>query len=90
MSLEALKAEIATKRKVEASVSDGRPTKYLRKGDLERLKAQQEQKEREEKERKKHAQQEKREETLLATVSLSFSRRLSVLIWSMENRHHVP
>ncbi|KIJ57637.1 hypothetical protein HYDPIDRAFT_34919, partial [Hydnomerulius pinastri MD-312] len=49
--MDALKAEIALKRKtVEADVSS-RPTKYLRRGDIERMKQEEEQKAKEEKER---------------------------------------
>ena len=51
--MDALKAEIALKRKtLEIPVADGRPTKYMRKGDIERLKEEQERKAKEEKEAK--------------------------------------
>ena len=45
--MDALKAEIATKRKAIQDDVQG-PSKYMRRGDLERLKADQEQKTREE------------------------------------------
>jgi pre-mRNA-splicing factor 18 len=48
--MDALKAEIATKRKPVLDNST-RPTKYMRRGDIERLKEEQEQKAQEEKER---------------------------------------
>lgn len=49
--MDALKAEIATKRKVRQDDAQG-PSKYMRRGDLERLKAEREQKEREEVEKR--------------------------------------
>jgi pre-mRNA-splicing factor 18 len=51
--MDALKAEIASKRKIlqDDSVESLRPTKYMRRGDIERLKQEQELREREEKER---------------------------------------
>ena len=52
MSLDALKAEIAIKRKATPDGSS-RPSKYMRRGDLEKLKEEQERKEREEKEKEK-------------------------------------
>ena len=60
MSLDILKAEIAVKRKAltDDSTASVRPNKYMRKGELERLKLEQEQKEREEKERKEREQEE--------------------------------
>jgi len=48
--MDALKAEIATKRKVIQDDAQG-PSKYMRRGDLERLKAEREQKAREEAEK---------------------------------------
>ena len=53
-TMDALKAEIASKRKIlqDDSVESLRPTKYMRRGDIERLKQEQELKEREEMERK--------------------------------------
>jgi pre-mRNA-splicing factor 18 len=49
--MDALKAEIATKRKAIQDDVQG-PSKYLRRGDLERLKAEREQKVREEAEKR--------------------------------------
>ena len=46
-TMDALKAEIATKRKAMQDDAQG-PSKYMRRGDLERLKAEREQKDREE------------------------------------------
>jgi pre-mRNA-splicing factor 18 len=48
--MEALKAEIATKRKATQDNTQG-PSKYMRRGDLERLKAEREQMEREQAEK---------------------------------------
>ena len=49
MSLDALKAEIATKRKGSDGPS-GRPTKYMRRGELEKLKEEEERRRKEEEE----------------------------------------
>lgn len=60
--MDALKAEIALKRKTfDVPVGDGRPNKYMRKGDIERLKEEQERKAREEKEAKEKEEKEKKE-----------------------------
>ncbi|KAL1949790.1 hypothetical protein VTO73DRAFT_8671 [Trametes versicolor] len=61
--MDALKAEIAVKRKALAvPASEGaRPTKYMRRGDLERLKEEQEKKEREEKEARLREEREREE-----------------------------
>jgi len=49
--MDALKAEIALKRKALQDDPTGeRPNKYMRKGDIERMRLEREQKEREEKE----------------------------------------
>ena len=74
MSLDALKAEIAIKRK---ATPDGpsRPSKYMRRGDLEKLKEEQERKEREEKEKarleKEQKEREAAEEKAKEKVSIS-------------------
>lgn len=49
--MDALKAEIAIKRKAVEGDRSSRPTKYLRRGEIERLKEEEERKAREEKER---------------------------------------
>jgi pre-mRNA-splicing factor 18 len=56
--MDAIKAEIASKRKVlqDDPVASSRPTKYMRRGDIERLKEEQELKAREERERKENEQ----------------------------------
>lgn len=61
--MDALKAEIALKRKaLDVPASDGaRPNKYMRKGDLERLREEQERKEREEKEESLRLEREREE-----------------------------
>lgn len=51
--MDALKAEIALKRKAfDVPASSGRPSKYMRKGDIDRIKEEQERKARDEKEAK--------------------------------------
>lgn len=42
-NMDALKAEIASKRKIVEESSLARPTKYMRRGELERLREEQEQ-----------------------------------------------
>jgi pre-mRNA-splicing factor 18 len=51
--MDALKAEIASKRKAfqDIPAETSRPTKYMRRGDIEKLKQEQEAKAREERER---------------------------------------
>ncbi|KZT65858.1 Prp18-domain-containing protein [Daedalea quercina L-15889] len=58
--MDALKAEIAVKRKAlaEGPVLAERPTKYMRRGDIERLKEERERKEREEKETREREEEE--------------------------------
>ena len=58
--MDALKAEIANKRKaLEIPATDGaRPTKYIRRGELERLKEEQERKEREAQEEQRRLERE--------------------------------
>ncbi|KAL7279385.1 hypothetical protein ACG7TL_007226 [Trametes sanguinea] len=62
-AMDALKAEIAMKRKaLEVPVPEGaRPTKYMRRGELERLREEQERKEREEREAKLREEREREE-----------------------------
>ena len=71
MSLDFLKAEISNKRK-QTEESSGPQKKYMRRGELERLKEEQERKEREEKEQKERqeraAAEEKAKEKLKAKV----------------------
>ena len=80
--MDALKAEIANKRKaLEIPAVDGRPTKYIRRGDLERLKEEQERKAREaeeerrrqEKEREEREREEERRRKEAKKVSLGLS-----------------
>lgn len=58
--MDALKAEIALKRKVlqDDPLLSNRPTKYLKRGDIEKMRLEQEQKEREAKEAKKRIEKE--------------------------------
>lgn len=77
--MDALKAEIANKRKaLDGPPAAGRPTKYMRRGDIERLKEEQERKDKEEKEAKQREERERkeREEAEKAT------RRAKVCIYS--------
>lgn len=57
--MEALKAEIASKRKALENVPP-RPTKYMRRGDIERMKEEEERKAREEAAKKAEAETEAR------------------------------
>jgi pre-mRNA-splicing factor 18 len=50
--MQALKAEIAAKRKAIEESSANRPTKYMRRGDIERLQMEQEMKDRGEQSKK--------------------------------------
>ncbi|RPD60962.1 Prp18-domain-containing protein [Lentinus tigrinus ALCF2SS1-7] len=60
--MDALKAEIANKRKaLDIPAVDGRPTKYMRRGELERLKEEQERKVREAEEEKRRQDKEREE-----------------------------
>jgi hypothetical protein len=63
-TMDALKAEIASKRKAlqDDPVVSSRPTKYMRRGDIERLKQEQEREEREESEWKEREEREKMDE----------------------------
>jgi pre-mRNA-splicing factor 18 len=74
MSLDFLKAEISSKRKQTEELT-GPQKKYIRRGELERLKEEQERKDREEKERKEREEQaaaeEKAKEKLKAKVCIS-------------------
>lgn len=58
--MEALKAEIAAKRKALDDVSSSRPQKYMRRGDLERMKEEQERQAREDKEKSEREAEESR------------------------------
>ena len=66
--MDILKAEIAAKRKVieEDPAVSGRPNKYMRRGDLERLKEEQERKAREEKRRQEEEAKRKEAEARAA------------------------
>lgn len=55
--MDALKAEIALKRKTVQDDAGTRPSKYMRRGDLERLKEEEERRAREEKEKQRVAQE---------------------------------
>ena len=61
--MDALKAEIALKRKtLDVPAPEGaRPNKYMRRGDLERLKEEQERKEKEEREERRRQEREREE-----------------------------
>lgn len=58
--MDALKAEIASKRK-NLQDDSGRPTKYMRRGELEKLKEEQERQEREAKEAQKRQELQEKE-----------------------------
>ncbi|PBL03832.1 Prp18-domain-containing protein [Armillaria gallica] len=75
--MDALKAEIASKRKALQDDSSERPTKYMRRGELERLKEEQERKEREEAEAKERAAREEAEAKAAAAKAAKASARSS-------------
>jgi pre-mRNA-splicing factor 18 len=68
--MDALKAEIATKRKTLEG-DGGRPNKYMRKGDIERMKEEKERQEREEREAKLRADEEAKATARAAKASTS-------------------
>lgn len=67
--MDALKAEIATKRKTLQELPAERSTKYMRRGDIERLKEEQERKAREEKETREREERDEREAKRLAKLA---------------------
>ncbi|EAU83053.1 pre-mRNA splicing factor [Coprinopsis cinerea okayama7 len=75
--MDALKAEIAAKRKVleEDPILAQRPTKYMRRGDIERIKEEQERKAEEEKRRKQ--EEERREAEARASAKRAASKSKS-------------
>ncbi|KAH9925540.1 Prp18 domain-containing protein [Fomitopsis serialis] len=81
--MDALKAEIAVKRKAlqEDPVLAQRPTKYMRRGDLERLKEERARKEREEKEarEKKEPEEEERRRSKVTAVLFSCAHRFPLV-----------
>lgn len=81
MSLDALKAEIAVKRKATPDDS-ARPSKYMRRGELEKLKAEQEAKEREEKEK---ARQQRKEQEEREAAETKAREKVSSLIFVQSN-----
>lgn len=77
--MDALKAEIASKRKALQDDSSERPTKYMRRGELERLKEEQERKEREEAEAKERAAREEAEVKAVAAKAAKVSNVARIL-----------
>jgi hypothetical protein len=81
--MDALKAEIASKRKAlqqDDSVGSSRPTKYMRRGDIDRMKEEQKLKEREDKEGKEREEKEKAEEA--ATLKKASKMKVCILFLS--------
>lgn len=72
MSLDALKSEIAVKRKLTADDA-ARPSKYMRRGELEKLKEEQERKEKEGKEKQKRKKEQEEREAAEAKARLKVS-----------------
>lgn len=72
--MDALKAEIANKRKaIQDEPTTSRPTKYMRRGDIEKMKEEEEQKAKQEKERKAREEKEAKDAAAAqkkATVSI--------------------
>lgn len=93
-AMEALKAEIALKRK-SVNNDTSRPAKYMRRGDVEKMKEEQERKEREEKETKEREEATRKElerEAAKAKVSNAVpSHPTQFSSFTMENRLvHLP
>ncbi|KAH9945501.1 pre-mRNA splicing factor [Epithele typhae] len=93
--MDALKAEIAVKRKAfDLPTNDNvRPTKYMRRGDLERLKEDQERKEREEKERQRKEERERDEQVCEARRREQSKARTLLCVVDHDEvniRHQVP
>ena len=65
--MDILKAEIAAKRKASEGVNE-RPKKYMRKGDIERMKLEEEQREKEEKERQAKEKEEQERQVKVSLV----------------------
>lgn len=70
IAMDALKAEIASKRKALDAPTQQRPNKYMRRGDIEKLKEEEERKAREEKAAAERASKEREREKAKSTVSL--------------------
>lgn len=64
--MDALKAEIALKRKAVQNDAETRPSKYVRRGELERMKEEEERRAREEKEKERAAEQAAERDAALA------------------------
>lgn len=72
-TMDALKAEIALKRKtIDSSNGQPRPSKYMRKGDIERLREEQEKQDREERQRRDNEQKQADRVQQTAVVCLVF------------------
>jgi len=82
--MDALKAEIASKRKAVEADSIARPTKYMRRGELERLREEQEQKARGD---KKAEEEVVAKERITTRVSFSTYTRMYNLDIRMENSY---
>lgn len=85
--MDALKAEIALKRKNLTDNND-RPNKYMRRGDIEKMRLEQERKEAEETAKKKAAELEKSKPSLQpdGKVSLLSLRAYLKILIELENR----
>lgn len=68
--MDALKAEIAAKRKA-TETDTGRPKKYMRKGDVERMRLEEEQREKEEKDRAAREKEEQERQANVSSISLT-------------------
>lgn len=83
--MDALKAEIASKRKAMPTL-DARPSKYMRRGDIERLREEAERKEREEKEAKLKAEKEKAQEKEKAERKERAGNSVRALVFTNQHR----
>ena len=90
--MDALKAEIALKRKtLDVPVPDGaRPNKYMRRGDLERLKEEQERKEKEEREEKEREREEHLEDKVCTVPSMFVHNLEDACVEESRRRASIP
>lgn len=87
--MDALKAEISIKRKAiqEDPVLNGRPTKYMRRGELERLKEEQERKAREEKQKELKAKQDSEQSKVNSYLTISSLLFMKLIFNSRTGQH---
>lgn len=77
--MDILKAEIAAKRKA-VEVDTDRPKKYMRKGDIERMRLEEEQRAREEKERAAREKEEQESQAKVRSIAVTFAVGVGCII----------